>query len=157
MPLNGPGRLPSVENLIDKTPEQLIKVLDRFNITPDLKEIDRNAERAYQTFARSIEQGIEPDDALWERIQAQQEKEMTQTLRIMAKTAISGYRIDALGKSGQDLMWVTRVIGVCPSCQARHGKIKTLPEWKTLGLPGSGALLCGPECRCQLVPAGKQG
>lgn len=156
MALKGSGRLPSLANLIDKGPENLIKVLDRFNITPDLKEIDRAANRAFATFSRAVEQGIEPDEHLWAKVDAQHEREMTQTLRVMAKTAIRTYRVDALGKTGEKLIWITRAdTKVCISCKPRHGQIRTLAEWRRLGLPGSGFSVCGPEDRCQLVPAGK--
>lgn len=46
------------------------------------------------------------------------------------------------------------------SCEPRDGMEKTLEEWRALGLPGAGNLLCSiysksglPQCRCQLGPA----
>ena len=43
---------------------------------------------------------------------------------------------------------------VCPDCRFRANKMgaKTLPEWNALGLPGAGATVCGPGCRCILLP-----
>lgn len=153
-PLRGSGRLPEMENLVNKTPEELVSTLNRFGIEPDLKAIDRRARRAFQRLENIIDEGVEPDQATWDSIAAQHEREMVGTLRQMTKRAIQLYQQDRLSEHGGDLMWVTRGDeNVCPSCEPRHGQIHTYEEWQRRGLPGSAALICSAECRCQLVPA----
>lgn len=152
--LTGPGRLPKIENMIDKTPEQLIKLLGRFNIDPDLSAIESRARRSYAKLERVIEEGIEPDEAFWADYEKSVETEMVQNLRKMAKRAIQLYRQKKLMGMGGRFVWVTVADdNVCPSCEPRHGKVKTMKAWQNVGLPGSGALVCSAECRCQLVPA----
>ncbi len=36
----------------------------------------------------------------------------------------------------------------CQDCKKRHGEIKTMNKWESLGLPGSGKTKCGDSCRC---------
>lgn len=150
-PLMGSGRLPELRNLLQKTPDELMATLARFGIEPDLKAIDRRANKAFQRLEAIIDEGVEPDDATWESIENQHVKEMEGTLRQMSKSAIRLYQHDRLpdGKN----MWITRMTNVCPSCKPRHGVVKTLAQWKLIGLPGSAALICSSECRCVLVPA----
>lgn len=151
--LSGPGRLPLPKNLIDKTPEELVRTLARFGIKPDIEQIAQNAERAYSRLAKAVNQGVEPDEAMWKSLEEQHEREMTQALRQLTKQAIRDYRVEQLSDADK-LMWLT--VGgsnVCPSCEKRHGKIKTLKQWIALGMPGSGALICQDECRCHLIPA----
>lgn len=153
MTLKGPGRLPLPKNLIDKTPDELLRTLNRFGIRPDLEQVSVNAERAYSRLAKAVNEGVEPDEAMWKSLAEQHDREMTQALRQLTKSAIRDYRVEQLANSDK-LMWLT--VGgdrVCPSCEKRHGKIKTMKQWMALGLPGSGALICQDECRCHLIPA----
>ena len=40
----------------------------------------------------------------------------------------------------------------CPRCAALAGQVRTMAEWEAAGeTPGSTELLCGGNCRCQLV------
>ena len=152
--LQGPGRLPSPKNLVKQTPTQLLSTLKRFGIAPDMKEIQQRAERAYQRLGKIIEAGIEPDEAMWKSLEEQNVREMEQSLRQMAKSAIRGYRQDQVKGSGHYFVWLTSGgTNVCPSCEPRHGKVKTWAQWERMGLPGSAGLLCGAECNCQLLPA----
>ena len=44
---------------------------------------------------------------------------------------------------------------ICPTCLTRHNMpARSYKEWQAIGLPGSGATLCGKNDRCVLVPAG---
>lgn len=151
-PLIGRGRLPELQNLLEKTPDELIETLQRFGIDPDIKAIDRRANRAFQRLDHIVDEGVEPDEATWASIEAQHVKEMQATLRQMAKSAVRLYQQDKF-KPEQKLAWITRMANVCPSCEPRHGVVKTLRQWQSAGLPGSGALICSVECRCVLVPA----
>lgn len=152
--LMGSGRLPEVQNLIRKTPEELIYTLNRFGIQPDIKAIDRRARKAFHRLENIIDEGVEPDEATWKSIETMHEREMEGTLRQMAKNSIRLYQQNKIAGEADKFMWVTRGDeAVCPSCEPRHGEIKTMAQWRVLGLPGSGALICSAECRCQLVPA----
>ena len=42
----------------------------------------------------------------------------------------------------------------CVDCLDRNGKVKTLSEWESLGVPGSGATACHDNCMCDLIPEG---
>lgn len=152
--LIGPGRLPLPENLADKNPSEILSTLQRFNISPDMKEVQQRATRAYARLGKIIESGIDPDEAMWAALEDQNVREMTQTLRQMAKAAIRDYRNTALQETGSNqFVWVTSGKGSCPSCSTRHGRVRTWAMWERLGLPGSSGLICETECNCQLLPA----
>ncbi len=153
-PLTGPGRLPKLENLLDKSPDELIRTLNRFGIDPDLKAIESRANRAFGKLEQIIAEGVEPTEALWASIEKAHVREMEQSLRLMTKQAIRLYRIDKLAKQTGKLMWVAVEAGEhsCPSCEPRHGQVKTLAQWQAAGLPGSAALICNGECKCNLIP-----
>ena len=54
--------------------------------------------------------------------------------------------------------WVTVGDGkVCPDCDERHGETGTMEFFELLGLPGSGFSVCGPNCRCKVIPANYKG
>lgn len=132
----------------------MMKTLGRFGIDPDLKAIEARANRAFNKIERVIAEGIEPDEAMWKQIEEGHAREMAQSLRRMTKQAIRLYRLKKMEGSASKFMWTTvSDQKVCPSCYPRHGKIKTMTEWRRIGLPGSGALVCSEECRCNLVPA----
>jgi hypothetical protein len=45
------------------------------------------------------------------------------------------------------------VIEHCDDCSQNSGmESKTLIEWQSIGIPGSGNTICGDYCRCILVP-----
>lgn len=148
----GRGRLPALKNLLKKTPEQLLKTLDRFNIDPDMSGLVARSKKQWTNIERMLLEGTVPDAATWEKIHKQTEREMTNNLRKMVKSSIREYRLGQLGESGK-FMWLTSGKNVCPSCEPRHGKVKTMRQWKALGLPGSQGLVCSDECKCQLLPA----
>ena len=39
----------------------------------------------------------------------------------------------------------------CGDCTSRHGRIKTLAEWRRIGLPQQGTTVCGRRCKCTLI------
>lgn len=152
--LLGPGRLPLPKNLLEKPPADLVRTLARFGIRPDIEAISENADRAYTRLSKAVNEGVAPDEAMWQSLAEQHEREMTQALRQLTKQAIRDYRVEQLAGVSSNFMWLT--VGgdkVCPSCEKRHGKIKTMKQWQAIGLPGSGALICQDECRCHLIPA----
>jgi len=54
--------------------------------------------------------------------------------------------------------WVSIGDGkVCPDCEEKHGEEGTMEFFELLGLPASGFSICGPNCRCVLVPASYKG
>jgi len=152
-PLRGRGRLPSVENLQRKTPEDLIRTLRRFGLEPDIKALEKRAHRAFERLDDLLDKGQIPDAATWESIDKQVEREVAQYLRQQVKAAIRNYRLHRAETAAEHFIWIT--VGdtnVCPSCEPRHGKSKTIPQWRALGLPGDAVLVCGRECRCSLQP-----
>lgn len=50
------------------------------------------------------------------------------------------------------LMWSAVGSNTCPDCTARHGRIRTLDQWKAIGMPGVGTTVCRHNCRCTLLP-----
>jgi hypothetical protein len=149
----GSGRLPSLENLGDKSPSQLVRTLARFGLEPDMREFKRRARRVYEEqLEKAIEEKGEPDASTWAAIDGQLERAMTQTLRRQTKAAITQYRIGRLDGVAKHFVWIAVGRGSCPSCEDRHGKRKSMREWERYGLPGSGVLACQSECRCSLQP-----
>ncbi len=59
---------------------------------------------------------------------------------------------DATDDENPRLMWNAVLSNSCKGCINRHGEIKTLDEWKSLGLPGHGATVCRHNCKCTLLP-----
>ncbi len=155
--LTGRGALPNVENLLKKTPVELIRTLKRFGIDPDIAAIDRRAKRAFRTLDEMTAEGKYPSEAQWEKIAASHEKEMMGSLRQMTKQAIRLYKQDVRGSGPKSLeMWVTSELDtVCEDCEPLHGQIKTHAEWIKLGTPGTSKHVCGKNCNCELVPAEK--
>lgn len=148
----GRGKLPALENLLKKTPEQLVSTLERFGVDPDVDGLASRSERSWMRLERLAREGIEPDEAMWEQLDKSAERDMTQNLRKMTKSAIRTYRQSKL--PNDKLMWLT--VGdekVCKSCEPRHGKVKTRKQWQASGMPGSANLVCTDECRCQLIPS----
>lgn len=154
--LIGPGRLPSPDNLKRYSPQQLVKVLGRFGMQPDLVALNAAATRSFERLDALIDSGVQPDDAAWKAVGQQLEKEVGGYLRKQVKDGIKGYRVAKLQATAQGegikLTWIGVGVGMCPSCEPRHGKTKTLRQWKRIGLPGSAALVCQKECRCGLHP-----
>lgn len=152
MPLKGRGRLPSLATLQSLSPEKLVELLGRFGLAPDIREINRRGQRAYARLDDVLAEGLEPDDATWAAIDSAIEREATAVLRQQAKRAVRNYRLDQLSGAARDFVWIAVLKGSCPSCEDRHGRSRTLAEWRREGLPGSTALLCARECRCTLQP-----
>ena len=71
----------------------------------------------------------------------------------------NGSANDQFKEAGVDrFQWVSVGDGkVCPDCEEKHGETGTMEFFELLGLPASGFSLCGPNCRCTLVPADYKG
>lgn len=152
--LTGSGALPELANLKTKSPEELIKTLDRFGITPDLRAIDARAIRSFGQLNEMLADGVEPDEHSWAELERRHEQEMGAALRTMTKDAIRLYQQSHAGPEDREA-WITRADDdVCPSCEPLHGKILTHAEWVRRGLPGTSAHICKRECRCRLIPVG---
>lgn len=153
--LTGRGALPSPENLIKKTPEELIRTLNRFGIDPDLEGIYARGKRAYAKLERLVEEGLMPDEATMDQLMKSMQSEFEQNLRQMTKQAIRLYK-NKDNSPGERFMWLTSgKDNVCPSCVKRHAQVKTFEEWEDIGLPGSVVLICNANCNCQLIPTEK--
>jgi hypothetical protein len=149
----GPGRMPSLDNLVDKSPKQLVHTLERFGLEPDVRAFEKRARRVYETqLEAAIEERGIPDRETWRAIDAQLEREMVATLRTQTKQAIHEYRKQQLRGVAKHFVWISVGDGSCVSCEGRHGKRKTMREWESAGEPGSSVLVCRKECRCSLQP-----
>lgn len=150
-----PGRIPSPENLINKTPFELIKTLKRFGIDPDTAAIDRRAKRSFRMLDEMTAEGKMPSEAQWERMAQTHERELNASLREMTKTAIRLNKAARRNAQPDDLeMWMTSEgDNVCPDCEPLHAQVKPHKTWVKLGLPGTSKHFCGKFCNCELVPA----
>ena len=52
----------------------------------------------------------------------------------------------------QTFKWVTVSIKPCYQCAERAGRIELKEYWEAIGYPRSGFSVCGPNCKCHLVP-----
>lgn len=156
MPLKppGPGRVPRLDRMVDKSPAQMVRTLERFGLEPDVREFERRARRAYEArLEAAIEEKGEPDADTWRAIDDDLQRSMVQTLRQQTKDAIREYRKDQLSGIATRFVWIAVMDdGSCASCEKRHGKSRTMAEWDALGAPGSAVLICRRECRCSLQP-----
>jgi hypothetical protein len=135
--------------------DQMAAVLARFGMEPDLAALEARADSAWRPLEAAVAEGVEPDDALWEKVDAGIETAVREGVRQMVKAAIrnrgTARAAEAAGSDGA-LMWLTEEDeNVCRSCEPRHGQIDTYAGWSARGLPGSSALVCGREDRCRLV------
>ena len=150
----GRGRLPEFKNLKKKTPEELLRTLDRFGLKPNVKEFERRAKRVYE---QQLEQAIEgkgfPDKETWKSIDEQLNRAATNTLREQTHEAIRQYRKHRMRGLAKFFVWIAVMDkGTCVSCDKRHGKRKTIKQWEAYGEPGSAVLVCQNRCRCVLQP-----
>lgn len=145
----GSGALPSLANLQGKTVEELAFTLGRFGMEPDVRALNRATDRALEKFDALLDEGLRPDPETWQAIKKDVETQMGSYLRDQVRTAVRDYRLTKF-KPAEPLTWIGLGNGMCPSCVKRHGKTKTLAQWKAQGLPGSSALLCQNKCRCGL-------
>lgn len=70
-------------------------------------------------------------------------------------SAMANPDTDGLPNADEDKwVWITVEDNrVCDDCEPRHNQIKSLNEWRTLGLPKSGFGVCGDRDRCMILPA----
>lgn len=154
--LTGPGRLPKLANLVNKTPAELTRTLARFGIAPDMAAIERSANRAFDAVERLVARGQVPDAAALENITREVERRVKNSLRDMTRSAIRLYRTERARRAGGNMIWIAALVNTCESCLARHGQVKTFDEWERDGLPGDPVLVCcsfEPRCQCSLGPA----
>lgn len=152
----GRGRLPNLENLLNKSPQQLVTTLNRFGLAPNTDTLLRSADKALERLDKILVSGRTPDAETWKLIGKQVEQEMGKFLRQSTKDAIRTHRTARAEATGSKLfIWIAVEAGAhsCPSCKKRHGKVKTMVQWKNLGLPGDEVLICNGECLCRITPA----
>jgi hypothetical protein len=153
--LTGRGALPKLENLVNKSPEELTRTLARFGIEPDMAAIERAAHRAFDPIEKLISRGQVPDDAAWANIEDDLNRRVKASLRDMTRTAIRLYRLKRSEIEGGQQIWIAALKNTCGSCLSRHGKVKTYKQWARLGLPGDPVLVCcsfEARCQCTLGP-----
>ena len=52
----------------------------------------------------------------------------------------------------QTFKWVTVSKNPCFQCAERAGRVELKEYWEAIGYPRSGFSVCGPNCKCHLVP-----
>jgi len=53
----------------------------------------------------------------------------------------------------KNYVWITpNGAAACPDCQNRQNVVLTIPQWESIGRPGSGKTICQTHCFCMLVP-----
>lgn len=70
--------------------------------------------------------------------------------RERSSAEIAEYEKKAL--PGEKWQWISISGKPCPDCEARAGRVFSLPEWRKLGTPGSGRTICNVYCKCKLIP-----
>ena len=146
----GRGRLPDLKNLVSKSPRDMVRTLTRFGLQPDMVALRQAANRAFEHLDSAISEGVIPDAKAWEAIDKAIKTNVSQYLRQQTKAAIGNYKVSKFSPADK-LTWISKGdAGVCTSCESRHGKTKTLAQWRALGMPRSAALRCKKECRCDL-------
>lgn len=69
--------------------------------------------------------------------------------------SVSRFRdVGELAELGLDIKyrWVAILVNTCPDCLDRHGQVQQHEDWEQLGLPRTGATVCGENCKCVLLP-----
>lgn len=151
-----PADLPPLEELIRKSDAELLRILAQLGATPDLEGLDAVADQIFERVASGLRAGVPLDEAKWVAIDRQIELAAERAVRIQVKALVSNYRLTRMRDLDGDFMWVAiEDANTCESCDERHGESKSMEEWQVEGLPRSPALICGAECRCELllVPA----
>ena len=82
-----------------------------------------------------------------------------QIKELVAGAIHQGYELGVVSVYAEDfgdehqMKWTT--VGddnSCDDCNFREGEVRTLGEWKLIGLPKSGFSRCGLRCRCEITP-----
>ena len=163
--LLGKGRLPKIENVNKLSPEQVRRVLERFgiNATDIRNQMLREFARPAARLRWALREG-KPDEALVNQLKGQIKRIRESVARRMLRKAIGDFKMErarlAMIEQGvknpegkRFWVWVAKMdAGTCPSCIRRHLVVKTLNQWRVLGLPKSPQLICDGNCRCDLYP-----
>lgn len=145
------AELPDLEDLVDMEPRRLAALMRRLGVQLEEKGLTEAVVRATR---RVLGTGI-PDDALLESVAKAAKGSLRQSLMVATKNAIRAIELAKHKASRRDQMiWVSVLDNrTCDSCEERHGETMSLAEWEREGMPGSAALLCDGNCRCELQPA----
>lgn len=143
-------QLPSLNDLLDLTPNELIDILQRYGIVENWAAIKNRAQ--YTTsqlhdvsgpmFQRKLENAIQA-------AQTQLVGECRRTLeRYTTVMAVDGKPEQLLIRMPEDY----DPGRICDACYELAGTIGSLSQHEAVGLPGSSSCLGGNLCRCTLVP-----
>lgn len=72
-----------------------------------------------------------------------------QSIAVGAQSGVAD--IQARKGAEREWTWQTESGRPCPDCSARNGQTHSYEYWETVGLPKSGATICGSYCLCRLV------
>lgn len=143
--------------LADMDTSELLAYLEDHGVTVDVGAMEAAAAAALTPDARAIESGLTDPakrEAVTVKVQAQivaqAKRAARETVRNAEKAAWD--LADDREWDQKFYMWVSVGSGVCDSCHSLHGQVFALDQWESIGIPGSGATICGERCRCTLVP-----
>lgn len=157
-----PARIPDPEDLLALDREELLRLMEFFGIDLDVVKLEAAADAATSRLIDAIRSGVTLDSAAIARLDTSVQQAFDNALRAEIKTVVRDWRLERLstvvagmadGEAALPLMWVAIMdSNTCESCEPRHGMERTMVEWQAIGLPGSPALVCANQCRCELLP-----
>lgn len=143
--------------LADMDAGELLAYLEDHGVTVDVGAMEAAAAAALAPDARAISSGM-TDSAKREAVTAKVKAQIVAQAKSAARETVRNAEKaawDLADDRDWDLkfyMWVSVGSGVCDSCHSLHGQVFALDQWEAIGIPGSGATICGERCRCTLVP-----
>lgn len=143
--------------LADMSTEELAAYLADHGVELDVAALERETAAALANDAKAIEGGL-TDPAKRQQVEERVAKLVVSNAKRVARDTVRKAQMAAWDEAdGREwdrkfYMWVSVGSGVCDSCHSLHGQVFALDQWESIGVPGSGATLCGDRCRCTLVP-----
>lgn len=148
------SRLPAPEQLATLSRGEILDTLGRFGIRPDFEGYRQHMLRLASELGNRA--GV-MDAALRERLLQEIDRGFqraaTRAVKRLVDDVRTQGRLDAGASRAWDWVWVSvQDEETCESCDPRHGIEQSLGDWEREGKPGSAALVCQANCRCELVP-----
>lgn len=143
--------------LEDMSTDELAAYLEDHGVELDLGALESEIAAALAPDARAIEGGL-TDPAKRAQVEEKVAKLIVSQAKRVTRDTVRKAQAAAWDEAdGREwdrkfYMWVSVGSGVCDSCHSLHGQVFALDQWEAIGVPGSGATLCGDRCRCTLVP-----
>lgn len=143
--------------LADMSTDELAAYLADHGVELDVATLEAAVAAALANDAKAIEGGL-TDPAKRAQVEEKVAKLVQSSAKRVARDTVRKAQMAAWDQADERewdrkfYMWVSVGSGVCDSCHSLHGQVFALDQWESIGVPGSGATLCGDRCRCTLVP-----